>query len=128
MESIPTQQAGGASEFRLGGEISIRRMGFGAMRLLRNDWNVPYRDPEIGRMVLRRAIELGLNHIDTADFYRSGDGAIRANALIRETLHPYPAGLLIATKVGPVFGPNGPTRLPRPSCVLWSRRTSSRWG
>jgi aryl-alcohol dehydrogenase-like predicted oxidoreductase len=59
--------------------------------------------------VLRRAIELGVNHIDTADYYRSGDGAVRANALIRRALHPYPPGLVIATKVGPTFGPKGPS-------------------
>jgi pyridoxine 4-dehydrogenase len=66
------------------------------------------RDPETGRTVLRRAIELGVNHIDTADFYRSADGSVRANTLIREALSPYPAGLVIATKVGPVFGLDGP--------------------
>src|SRR5258706_13156221 len=93
--------------FRLGGDLSIHRLGFGAMRLPRSDWNGPARDPETGRAVLRRAIELGVNHIDTADFYRSGDGAVRANVLIREALHPYPSGLVIATKVGPIFGPNG---------------------
>ena len=79
------------------------------MRLSRNGWNGPARDPETGRAVLRRAVELGVNHIDTADFYRSGDGAIRANTLIREALSPYPSGLVIATKVGPVFGPKGPS-------------------
>jgi len=96
------------NEFRLGGDFSIDRLGFGAMRLPRSDWNGPARDPETGRAVLRRAIELGVNHIDTADFYRSGDGAVRANVLIREALHPYRSGLVIATKVGPIFGPKGP--------------------
>jgi pyridoxine 4-dehydrogenase len=78
------------------------------MRLPRSDWNGPARDPATGRAVLRRAIELGVNQIDTADFYRSGDSAVRANMLIREALRPYPSGLVIATKVGPIFGPNGP--------------------
>jgi pyridoxine 4-dehydrogenase len=68
------------------------------------------RDPETARAVLRRAAELGVDHIDTADFYRSPDGAVLANNLIREALFPYPAGLVIATKVGPVFGPQGPTQ------------------
>lgn len=63
------------------------------------------RDPQAGRAVLRRAVDLGVNHIDTADFYRSGDGLGRANDLIRTALHPYPAGLVIATKVGPFLGP-----------------------
>jgi aryl-alcohol dehydrogenase-like predicted oxidoreductase len=94
-------------EFRLGGDLRIARLGFGAMRLPRADWHGPARDPETGRAVLRRAIELGVNQIDTADFYRSGDGAVRANVLIHEALHPYPSGLVIATKVGPVFGPSG---------------------
>jgi diketogulonate reductase-like aldo/keto reductase len=60
--------------------------------------------------VLRRAAELGVDHIDTADFYRSPDGTVRANDLIRQALFPYPPGLVIATKVGPVFGPHGPTQ------------------
>jgi aryl-alcohol dehydrogenase-like predicted oxidoreductase len=98
--------------FRFGGNLTVNRIGFGAMRLARDGWNGPARDPETGRAVLRRAVELGVNHIDTADFYRSGDGAVRANALIREALHPYPSTLVIATKVGPVFGPHGPSPAP----------------
>jgi pyridoxine 4-dehydrogenase len=57
--------------------------------------------------VLRRAVELGVNHIDTAEFYRGRDGGPSVNELIREALHPYPDDLVIATKVGPVFGPAG---------------------
>jgi pyridoxine 4-dehydrogenase len=94
--------------FSLGGDLSVDRLGFGAMRLPRNDRTGPARDPETGRAVLRRAVELGVNHIDTADFYRSTDGSVTANNLIREALSPYPPGLVIATKVGPVFGPDGP--------------------
>jgi aryl-alcohol dehydrogenase-like predicted oxidoreductase len=71
---------------------------------------VPPRDPEASRAVLRHTIELGVNHIDTAAFYQSRDGSVHANALIREALSPYPPDLVIATKVGPVFGPNGPTQ------------------
>jgi aryl-alcohol dehydrogenase-like predicted oxidoreductase len=99
-------------EFRLAGNLSIRRLGFGAMRLPTGGFRGPPRDPEVGRAVLRRAIERGVNHIDTAGFYQSGDGSVRANALIREALHPYPPGLVIATKVGPAFGPRGPRSLP----------------
>jgi aryl-alcohol dehydrogenase-like predicted oxidoreductase len=105
----PQDTSGTANKFRLGGDLGIHRLGFGAMRLPRSDWNGPTRDPEAGRAVLRRAVELGVNHIDTADFYRSGDGSVRANTLIREALHPYPSGLVIATKVGPTFGPRGPS-------------------
>ncbi|WP_435840468.1 aldo/keto reductase [Streptomyces bobili] len=72
-----------------------------------NTFRGPARDPETGRTVLRRAVELGVDHIDTAAFYTSGDGTVRANALIREALRPYPAGLVIATKVGPTRTPDG---------------------
>ncbi|MFI7453084.1 aldo/keto reductase [Nonomuraea sp. NPDC049714] len=92
-------------QFRLGGDLTIDRLGFGAMRLPQAG---QARGPESGRAVLRRAVELGVHHIDTADFYRSENGAVRANTLIREALFPYPEALVIATKVGPVFGPGGP--------------------
>jgi aryl-alcohol dehydrogenase-like predicted oxidoreductase len=111
MESTTARVPGardGAHDFRLGGDSVIDRLGFGAMRLPTQGFHGPARDPELGRAVLRRAVALGVNHIDTAAFYRSGDGTVRANTLIREALHPYPRGLLIATKVGPIFGPNGP--------------------
>ena len=99
-------------EFRLGGDLVIDRLGFGAMRLPTAGFHGPARDPETGRAVLRRAVELGVSHIDTAAFYRSSDGTVRANTLIREALHPYPRGLVIATKVGPIFGANGPAPAP----------------
>ncbi|MFJ9589291.1 aldo/keto reductase [Streptomyces acidicola] len=96
-----------SNDFRLGGDLLINRIGFGAMRLPTNSFHGPARDPGTGRAVLRRAVELGVNHIDTAAFYTSGDGTVRANALIREALHPYPADLVIATKVGPLRTPDG---------------------
>lgn len=96
------------NEFHLGGDLPVDRFGFGAMRLPSQQGMFgAARDPEAGRAVLRRAVELGVNHIDTADFYVSGDGSVRANTLIREALHPYPSDLVIATKVGPLFGPDG---------------------
>ncbi|WP_327637977.1 aldo/keto reductase [Kribbella sp. NBC_00482] len=73
------------------GEVSVERMGFGAMRITAN--------PDRAIAVLRRAVELGVNHIDTAAFYASGKRF--ANELIRSALAPYPAGLIITTKVGP---------------------------
>ena len=92
--------------FAIGGDMIVDRLGFGAMRLARNGMgDTDTRDPETARAVLRRAVELGVNHIDTADFYRSPDGTVLANDLIREALSPYPDGLVIATKVGPIFGP-----------------------
>jgi pyridoxine 4-dehydrogenase len=78
--------------FLLGGELEVRRLGFGAMRIVR--------DPEEGKRVLRRALELGVNLIDTADVY----GAGRSEELIAEALHPYPEGLVIATKGGLGYG------------------------
>jgi aryl-alcohol dehydrogenase-like predicted oxidoreductase len=80
------------------GDLSVNRMGFGAMRLTRKaDGSASDRDRAIG--VLRRAVELGVNHIDTAAFYFSATRS--ANELINTALHPYGNGLVITTKVGP---------------------------
>jgi pyridoxine 4-dehydrogenase len=99
----------GAGSLSLGGDLAINRLGFGAMRLPTAGWRAAPRDPETGRAVLRRAVELGVDLIDTAAFYESNDGSVRANDLIREALHPYAGGLVIATKVGPIFGRDGVT-------------------
>ena len=97
-----------SNEFLLGGDLAVNRIGFGAMRLpSKEGMGGSARDPETGRAVLRRAVELGVNHIDTADFYVSSGGAVRANTLIREALHPYASDLVIATKVGPIPRPDG---------------------
>jgi aryl-alcohol dehydrogenase-like predicted oxidoreductase len=85
------------------GPYSVGRVGFGAMQLPGPGVFGPPRDHDHAIAVLQRAIQLGVNHIDTAQFY----GPNVANALIREALHPYPEDLVIATKVGPVFGPTG---------------------
>ena len=78
------------------GDRTVRRIGFGAMQLAGpNAWGPP-RDPDAARAVLRRAIELGVHHVDTAQVY--GPGVV--NDLIAEALHPYPDDLVIATKVG----------------------------
>jgi len=92
------------------GDLTINRLGFGAMRLSTNGISGQPRDPEVGRAVLRCAVELGVNHIDTAAFYQSRDGSVRANTLIREALSTYPPDLVIATKVGPVFSAGGPAQ------------------
>jgi pyridoxine 4-dehydrogenase len=94
-----------SGQFMLGGDLPINRLGFGAMRLARGGLQGPTRDRADGLAVLNRAVELGVNHIDTAWFYRAGD--VAANDLIREALSPYPANLVIATKVGPLLGPSG---------------------
>jgi pyridoxine 4-dehydrogenase len=78
------------------GDLEVRRLGFGAMRLPGKEvWGEPS-DPATAHAVLRRAIELGINFIDTAWYY----GPLVANRLIVEALHPYPADLVIATKLG----------------------------
>ena len=88
--------AAAAGRFELGGDLSVNRMGFGAMRITGEGiWGEPA-DPEEARAVLRRALELGINLIDTADSY----GPEVSERLIGETLHPYPEGLVIATKGG----------------------------
>jgi pyridoxine 4-dehydrogenase len=101
----PHDAAHPGGEFALGGDLDIGRLGFGAMRLARSGFQGPARDRQDALAVLSRAVELGVNHIDTAWFYRAGD--LAANDLIREALSPYPDNLVIATKVGPLLGPSG---------------------
>lgn len=91
--------------FSLGGDLTINRLGFGAMRLATGTFEGPTRPAETGVAVLRRAVELGVNHIDTAGFY--GRGGVWANEQIRTALRPYPVDLVIATKVGPMLGSDG---------------------
>jgi aryl-alcohol dehydrogenase-like predicted oxidoreductase len=82
--------------FTLGGDLTVNRLGFGAMRLTgQGVWGPPADRDECIR-VLRRAVELGVNFIDTADSY----GPYISEELIREALHPYAEGLVIATKAG----------------------------
>src|ERR1700681_2009939 len=78
------------------GPVSVGRIGFGAMQLPGPGVFGPPRDREQALAVLRRAVDAGVNHIDTAQFY----GPDVANELIREALHPYPDGLVLVSKVG----------------------------
>jgi aryl-alcohol dehydrogenase-like predicted oxidoreductase len=78
------------------GDKPIRRIGFGAMQLAGPGVFGPPRDSDAARAVLRRAVELGVDHIDTSQYY----GPDVVNDLIRETLHPYPEDLKLVTKVG----------------------------
>lgn len=78
------------------GDKPVHRIGFGAMQLAGPGVFGPPADPDGARAVLRRAVELGVDHIDTAQFY----GPDVVNDLIREALHPYPEGLRLVTKVG----------------------------
>jgi pyridoxine 4-dehydrogenase len=97
-----TAQASGT--FSIGGDSKVNRLGFGAMRITGDGiWGEP-RNPEEARKVLRRAIELGINFIDTADSY----GPEVSERLIGETLSPYPKDCVIATKGG--FTRSGPNK------------------
>jgi aryl-alcohol dehydrogenase-like predicted oxidoreductase len=85
------------------GGMTVSRIGFGAMQLAGPGVLGPPADPENAVAVLRRAVDLGVDHIDTAQFY----GPDIVNDLIRKALHPYPSGLRIATKVGARRGDDG---------------------
>ena len=89
-------QAVGMNKTSLMGDKPVNRIGFGAMQLAGPGVFGPPRDPDAVRAVLRRAIELGVDHIDTAQYY----GPNIVNDLIREALHPYPENLKLVTKVG----------------------------
>lgn len=92
-----------AGEVSLGEEISVHRLGYGAMRLTGEGIWGPPKDRKTALAVLRRAVELGVNFIDTADSY----GPCVNEELIAEALYPYPRGLVIATKGGWLrAGPN----------------------
>jgi pyridoxine 4-dehydrogenase len=88
--------AAAAGTFPLGGNLVVNRLGFGAMRLTGRGISGEPEDLEEARRVLRRAVELGVNLIDTADSY----GPEVSERLIAEALHPYPEDLVIATKGG----------------------------
>jgi pyridoxine 4-dehydrogenase len=85
-----------AGDIALGGELSVHRLGFGAMRLTGQGIWGPPKDREAALAVLRRTVDLDINFIDTADSY----GPNVSEELIAEALFPYPAGLVIATKGG----------------------------
>jgi pyridoxine 4-dehydrogenase len=99
--------AAGAGKLTIGGRLEVTRLGYGAMRVTgAGIWGDPP-DPNAARALLRRAIDLGVNFIDTADSYGPGT----SERLIAEALHPYPPGLVIATKGGIV----------RPARERWDR-------
>ena len=101
--TIPASASGTVG---IGGDLIVNRLGFGAMRITGPDiWGAP-KDPAEARRVLHRALELGVNFIDTADAY----GPYVSEELIAEALYPYPRGLVIATKGGQV----------RPSASEWT--------
>ena len=91
-----------------GTALTVRRMGYGAMRLAGPGVWGPPTDPEGAVAVLREAIAAGVNHIDTSDYY----GPHVTNQIIRRALHPYPAGLVIVTKLGDAGRLTGPGSRP----------------
>jgi len=110
--------------FKLGGDLEIQRLGFGAMRIVGDGiWGSP-KDPENSKKVLRRAVELGVNFIDTADAY----GPVESERLIGEALAPYPEKTVIATKGGLTRqGPNAWLPVGRPEYLTQQVEMSLRW-
>lgn len=110
--------------FPIGGDLEVNRLGYGAMRLTgKGIWGEPT-DPGEAIRVLRRAVELGVNFIDTADSY----GPVVNERLIGEALSPFPKGLVVATKAG--FTRQGPDRwvqLGRPEYLVQQVEMSLRW-
>jgi aryl-alcohol dehydrogenase-like predicted oxidoreductase len=96
MSSTQAITASAAGTFTIGGDLTVNRLGYGAMRITGKGIFGPPADKSAALATLRRAVELGVNLIDTADSY--GPGV--SEELIAEALYPYPAGLVIATKAG----------------------------
>jgi pyridoxine 4-dehydrogenase len=105
MAVMTSVAASAAGTIEIGGDLTVNRLGFGAMRLTGRGIMGDPPDRERAKAVLRRAVELEVNFIDTADSY----GPAVSEDLIAEALYPYPAGLVIATKAG----------LERPSSGAW---------
>src|ERR1700712_4545071 len=116
-------EAAPSGVFKIGGDLPVHRLGFGAMRITGSGiWGEP-KDPAEARRDLRKAVDLGINLIDTADSY----GPEVSERLIAEALYPYPKGLVIATKGGLTrSGPEKWARVGRPEylrqCVEMSLR------
>jgi aryl-alcohol dehydrogenase-like predicted oxidoreductase len=117
---MPETLVSASGTFEIGGETRINRLGFGAMQLTgQGVWGDP-RDPDEAVRVLKRAVELGVDFIDTADSY----GPFVSEQLIRRALHPYPGNLVIATKGGftrhgpGVWKPLGRPEYLRQQCLL----------
>ena len=118
-----TRPADASGVFSIGGDLPVNRLGYGAMQLTGPGvWGDP-KDPEEAVRVLRRAVELGVNFIDTADSY----GPFVSEQLIRKALHPYADGLVIATKGGlSRSGPNDWRPLGRPEYLRQQTELSLR--
>lgn len=100
---MTSPHASAAGTFAFGGELTVNRMGYGSMRLSGPAIMGPPRDHDEAIAVLREAVALGVNHIDTSDYY----GPFVVNELIKEALHPYPTDLVLVTKVGALRNQKG---------------------
>lgn len=123
-DTIHDRPATASGTFSIGGDLAVHRLGFGAMRITGDGiWGEPADRDEAVR-VLRRAVELGVDFIDTANSY----GPYVSEEIIREALHPYPDGLVIATKAGLVrtgpaeWHPVGRPEYLRQECEMSLRR------
>ena len=105
-DNVPVVRKVPGGALKLADDLVISRMGFGAMQLAGPGVFGPPRDRDQALAVLREAVEMGIIHIDTSDFY----GPVIVNELIREALYPYPADLRIVTKVGARRGADGSWR------------------
>jgi pyridoxine 4-dehydrogenase len=105
-DNVPVVRKVPGGALKLADDLVISRMGFGAMQLAGPGVFGPPRDRDQALAVLREAVETGITHIDTSDFY----GPVIVNELIREALYPYPADLRIVTKVGARRGADGSWR------------------
>jgi pyridoxine 4-dehydrogenase len=113
-----------AKTFKIGGDLKVNRLGFGAMRIVGDGvWGEP-KDPENSKRVLKRAVELGVNFIDTSDAY----GPAVSELLIGEALAPYKPGVVIATKGGLTRqGPNKWLPVGRPEYLIQQVELSLRY-
>ena len=118
------QPAKASGEFSIGGKLPVTRLGYGTMQLTGPGvWGDP-KDPDEAVRVLRRAVDLGVNFLDTADSY----GPVVAEPLIKKALHPYPADLVIATKAGHTRqGPGIWTPVGRPEYLRQQAEMSLRY-
>ena len=116
--------AAASGTFKLGGDLEVNRLGFGAMRLTGEGIWGPPKHPDVAKQVLRRAVELGVNFIDTADSY----GPTVCEPMIGETLFPYAKGVVIATKGGLTrTGPNQWPPVGRPEYLVQQVEMSLRF-
>ena len=124
MTTTSAVNANASGTFAIGGDLTVNRLGFGAMRITGDGiWGEP-KDRENAKKVLRRAVELGVNFIDTADSY----GPAVSERLIGETLAPYAKGVVIATKGGLTRqGPNRWLPVGRPEYLIQQVEMSLRW-